>query len=120
MIDFIKDLQVYQILISILSVLMLAQGFGQYIKRKNHATTIKFLTRIFVWGGIGFVIIFPDFTMNRLSSVLGIKENFNALIFVGFLVVFIMIFKLLSIIENLEATITKIIRKEALREIEKK
>ena len=63
------------------------------------------------------IVIFPSLT-NLAASIIGIQDNVNAGILAGFILVFLMIFKLLSAIERLEQQISLLTRKDALREIE--
>jgi hypothetical protein len=113
-------MQIYQILTIIISTTMVMQGIIKYFRKTTHYSILKLFTQIIVWGGIGIVITYPETSMYRLASFLGIKEGFNALILVGFMLILIFIFKLLGVIENLEKTINKIIRQEALREISRR
>jgi hypothetical protein len=50
----------------------------------------------------------------------GLGENLNTLIFIGFVAVFVMIFKIINIIERIEKNISEIVRKEALGHLEDK
>ncbi|MEO6077670.1 MAG: DUF2304 domain-containing protein [Candidatus Andersenbacteria bacterium] len=68
-----------------------------------------------VWGGMAAVALFPDFT-NVLAKFIGLEGNINAVILIGFLLVFLIIFKILSVVERIEQDITKIIRKKAIGE----
>jgi len=113
-------MQIYQILTISISSIMVFQGIIKYFRKTSHYTILKLLTQIIVWGGIGLVIAYPETSMYKIADFLGIKEGFNALILVGFMLVLILIFKLLAVIENLEKNINKIIRQEALRELKNK
>ena len=97
---------------------MIYQGISNYIRGKSGQTIYKLSIRIIVWGGMVFVSLFPKM-ISLLAKTLGIIDNMNAVILTGFLLIFIMIFKLLSSIERLEQNISEITRKESLKEIKK-
>lgn len=108
----------YQLLILLVSAFMIYQGIAGYIKGKSGQTFYKLAIRIIVWGGMALIALFPDFT-NLLAKLIGLQGNINAVILTGFLLIFLMIFKLLSAIEKLEQNISEITRKESLGEIKK-
>jgi hypothetical protein len=54
---------------------------------------------------------------NFIAELIGIEGNINAVILIGFLLIFLMIFKLLSAIERLEQDISKITRQDSLKDI---
>lgn len=112
----LSSLQLYQIVILILAAFMLYQGFSDYTKGKNHQTILKLGVRIVVWGGMAIIVLFPNFS-NVLAELIGIEGNVNAVILTGFILVFLMIFKLLSAIERLEQQMTLFTRKDALKDI---
>lgn len=107
---------IYQLAISIISAVMIYQGIERYIKGRNGQSLLKLATRIIVWGGMGAIAIFPDLS-NSIASVIGIAGNINAVILIGFLFVFLMMFKLLSIIERLEQELSIVTRNDATKEI---
>ncbi len=92
---------------------MLFQGAKEFFKRESGQTFLKFAVRVIVWGGMAVVALFPNSTM-IFAKLIGIEGNINAVILTGFLLVFLLIFKLLSAIEKIEQNISELTRKEAL------
>jgi len=107
----------YQIVITVVAVFMIYQGVDNYIKGRFHPTFLKLAIRIIVWGGMAAVALFPAITV-ALAKLIGIEGNLNAVILTGFILVFLMIFKLLSAIERLELQLSDLTRKEALTKLE--
>lgn len=114
-----NHLQLYQIVILILAGFMLYQGVSNFLKGKDNQTILKLGVRIVVWGGMATIVLFPNFS-NTLADIIGIQGNVNAVILTGFILVFLMIFKLLSAIERLEQQISIVTRDRAISEMEKK
>ena len=106
-------IHIYQIVIICISSVMLFQGAKEFFKRETGQTFLKFAVRVIVWGGMAVVAVFPNSTM-IVAKLLGIEGNINAIILTGFLLVFLLIFKLLSAIEKIEQNISELTRKEAL------
>lgn len=111
------ELKLYQVAIGIIALFMIHQGGKEYFRGGNNQTFIKFFVRILVWGGMTAIVIFPNLT-NLTAEIIGIQDNVNAAILAGFILVFLMIFKLLSAIERLEQQITSLTRKKALQELD--
>ncbi|MBP6975526.1 MAG: DUF2304 domain-containing protein [Candidatus Moranbacteria bacterium] len=111
------ELKLYQIVIGIIAIFMIHQGGKDYLRGGNNQTFIKFFVRVVVWGGMTAIVIFPNLT-NLTAEIIGIQDNVNAAILAGFILVFLMVFKLLSAIERLEQQISILTRKDALLEIE--
>lgn len=114
-----SNIYFYQIIIVVVAAIILYQGFSDYFKKKGGKTFFKLSIRIVVWGGMALIALFPSFS-NVLANIIGIKGNINAVILTGFLLVFLMIFKLLSAIERLEQQISEITRHESLKELTNK
>lgn len=106
----------YQILVSAIAFIMIYQGVIKFIKGKTGQTLLKLFIRIAVWGGMALIAIFPAFTIT-LAKIVGLEGNINAVILTGFILIFLIIFKLLSAIEKLEQQISEVTRKEALKDI---
>jgi hypothetical protein len=65
---------------------------------------------------MALIATFPKIT-NSIAEIIGIEGNINAVILIGFLLIFLMIFKLLSAIERLENDISKVTRQDSLKDI---
>lgn len=111
------NIALYQIVIVTFAILMIGQGIFNYSQKGRGQTFLKLLIRIVIWGGMATVVTFPHIS-NTLAELIGIEGNINAVILAGFLLVFLMIFKLLSAIEKLEQQLTLLTRKEALKDLE--
>ncbi|MFH0969755.1 MAG: DUF2304 domain-containing protein [Patescibacteria group bacterium] len=111
-----ENIRIYQIIIVFVSAFMIFQGIRNYIKGKSGQTIYKVLIRIVVWGGMAAVTMFPE-AIGLLAKTLGIIDNINAVILTGFLLVFLIIFKLLSAIERLERNISILTRKDSLKQL---
>ncbi len=62
------------------------------------------------------IALYPKFTL-WIAEIIGLEGNINAVILIGFLLVFLIIFKLLSAIERLEKNISELTRKESLKHL---
>jgi len=111
-------IHLYQIIVVVIAVIMIYQGIIKYVRGTSSQTILKLSVRIMVWGGMALIAIFPNFT-NILAKLVGLQGNINAVILSGFILIFLMIFKLLSAIERLEQGLSEVTRKEALKEIDK-
>ncbi|PIY71932.1 hypothetical protein COY87_03585 [Candidatus Roizmanbacteria bacterium CG_4_10_14_0_8_um_filter_33_9] len=109
---------VYIILICI-SLWFIGSKFAAFIRHEHNQTAYKFATTLFIWGGILFTSLFPG-EVRRLSQQMGFGENLNTLIFFGFVIVFILFFRLLRSVENLERNITELVRQNALMDLKTK
>lgn len=112
-----SSLQLYQVVILILAGFMLYQGVSNFLKGKDNQTLLKLGVRLIVWGGMVTIVLFPNFS-NTLADIIGIQGNVNAVVLTGFILVFLMIFKLLSAIERLEQQITLLTRQDSIENME--
>lgn len=109
----------YQVIVLLVSAIMIFQGIKNFVRGKSGQTFYKLAIRIIVWGGMAVIALFPQAT-NILAGLVGLEGNINAVILSGFLLIFLMIFKLLSAVERLEQDLSMLTRKESLKEIDKK
>ncbi len=114
-----SNISVYQILISLVAIMFIGFQFVRFIKRESGQTFFKFVIIECIWATILILTVFPSVSRSA-SKFLGFGENLNTLIFIGFVVVFIIIFRLLHTIEKLERSLSELVRKESLEKIKTK
>ena len=110
-----KTFHLYQVAVAIVAFAMIYQGTSDFLKGKGHQTLLKLFTRITVWGGMAAIAIFPSITIT-FAKLIGIEGNINAVVLTGFILVFLVIFKLLSAIERLEGQISELTRRESIKD----
>jgi len=108
----------YQIIVLVVASVMLTQGVGRLIRNFSSQSFLKIAVRILVWCGMVIVTFFPSVT-DLLAQFVGLEGNINAVILVGFLLVFLIIFRILSIIERIERDISILARKDSLETLYK-
>jgi len=91
----------YQLIVSGIAALMIIQGAIKYFTRGESQSFLKFFVRLFIWGGMATVALFPQIT-NTLASFVGLEGNINAVILTAFLLVFLMIFKIYQVLRRLQ------------------
>lgn len=105
-----------RIVLITISFLIIINQLIRFYKKEKGQTYFKLISTLFIWISILLISALPNIA-SFVSSKLGFGDNLNTLIFIGFIVVFLLVFKLLDIIERLERNITEIVRKQALKEI---
>ncbi|MBI4836199.1 MAG: DUF2304 domain-containing protein [Candidatus Abawacabacteria bacterium] len=95
------------------ALIMIANGISYF--RRDQRTWRELLTWTFIWGGFGFLGAWPG-SVDRLSGFLGIKSGLNVLIFSAIVILFYIVFQLITAYENLEMRLTKVIREQALKD----
>jgi hypothetical protein len=106
----------YQIILAAIAGIFLTSNIAKFLDRRHGHTLFKFIASSTIWGGIMTFSIMPT-AGHSLSQALGLGENLNTLIFIGFIIVFAIIFRLLSTIEQLERSLSEFVRRDALRQI---
>lgn len=101
----------------VVAALYLISGTIKFFKREERQTFFKFFAYLVVWGSILTFGLFPR-ASRSISLFLGFGDNLNTLIFLGFVMVFVALFKLIGAVERLERNISEIVRREALEKLE--
>lgn len=106
-------MSIYQILLATIALIFLLGAVSKFLKKESGQTFFKVLLSTIVWGAIFVFSLLPQ-SVHTISERLGLGSNLNTLIFIGFVLIFIILFKLLGIIERIERNISELVRKEAL------
>lgn len=112
----ILQISIYGIILGLISVLFLLTGILKFIRKEKNQSLFKLLATTIIWGGVFILSFFPNIA-HIISVNLGLGENLNTLIFLGFVIIFFIIFKLLNQIEKMEHNISEIVRNEALEKL---
>ncbi len=102
-----------QALLAAFACASFVNGVAKYARKERSQTLFKLVASVIVWGGVAVFSLFPEWA-HAISVRAGFGENLNTLIFIGFTIVFVILFKLLSLIERLENNVSEIVRREAL------
>ncbi|NNF02195.1 MAG: DUF2304 domain-containing protein [Bacteroidia bacterium] len=106
------SLEVYQIVVPIISVVSASLIFREFIKGNN--TLFETILWSSIWLGIAAIALFPDPITMFLSKTIGIKDHINAIIFIGLAISFFLHYRLFNYIKKQNRDITDLIRKIAI------
>ena len=109
-------LLIYQIILLSLSAYFIGTRTLSFLKKEKNQSVYKILLTYLIWIGISLVSLFPAH-VHPIIQFLGLGENYITLIFLVFVAIFVILFKILSIIERIEKNISDIVRKEALKDL---
>jgi len=72
-----------------------------------------------IWGGLIFVVFFPNFT-TKIANLVGIGRGIDVIVYTSVVLIFYMVFRLYVKLEDTERQITKLVRELALLDKNKK
>lgn len=113
------SISIYRLVLIAVSALVVVDRLIRFLKKEESQSFFKLFSTLIIWLPILIISVNPDAAYSIINR-LGLGQNLNPLIFISFILVFALLFKLLSLIENLERNITKIVREQALKEIQQK
>ena len=114
-----QNTTIYQLFIIAVATIALITNITKFKRNVENRSMVRFLLINLFWLGVLIIISYPSLA-HTVSVRLGMGENFNTLIFTTFILIFIIILKLFSSIENLERDITELVRERALTDLPKK
>ncbi len=107
-----------QVIVFFIALVFFIDACRKFFGRERHWTWVKFVFYIIIWGSVAVFSIAPKLAQ-ELSHALGLGENLNTFIFVGFVIIFVSLVKLINSIDRLDSHISEIIRHEALEKLRK-
>ena len=109
--------EIYQYIVPLISLFFLIRIGYQYINRKR-----SILSTV-VWGIFWIVIALlafaPHLLSTKLASILGFRNNVNAVLFIALGLAFLIIFYLSSVLDKVETQLTSLVRTLALNDTDK-
>jgi len=110
------EIRIFQIIVPFIALLFIANQFFNF--RKGNSTLLEVILICFFWIGTTIIALFPDFISKSIASFLGIKDNINALVFLGLGLVFYFQLQIYKITQKQDAQLTELTRKTALANVE--
>ncbi len=106
----------YQIVVPLLALIAVAYAWNLTLRQKKSIWESCLWTLF--WGTIALVALSPN-SLGYLSALTGIKRQENAALVTSIGLLFFLIFLLIIRVEELEQKQTKLIRRLALKELDK-
>lgn len=107
----------YQIITPLASFLAIAYAWNLVFRQKK--TIWEAILWTLFWGSIVAIAIYPN-SLEYLTAITGIKDRENAVLVTTIGILLFIVFYLIVRIEALEQRQTRVIRKLALRDVDKK
>lgn len=106
----------YQIITPLVACIAIIYVWNLVVRQKK--TLWEALLWSVFWGGIASIALFPNF-LDYLSAITGIKDRENAVVVTTIGVILFIVFYLIIRLEALEQRQTRVIRKLALKDLDK-
>ena len=107
----------YQIITPLAGFVAITYAWNLVLRQKK--TLWEAILWTIFWGSIISIAIYPE-SLNYLSKFTGIKDRENAVLVTTIAVLLFIVFYLIIRIEDLEQRQTRVIRKLALKDLDKK
>lgn len=104
-------LEIYQWVVPLISIFFIVRTVLQYQAMRR--TFRGLIIWIVFWSCLAIFAFVPNAASHKLAEVTGIKDNVNAIIFIGLGILFFLIFSLTSTVDRLERQITELVREIA-------
>lgn len=107
---------IIQPLMSILALVALMGVFSRF--RHGTVTRVGFLIWLALWLAVGILVWIPQIT-NRVAGLLGVGRGADAVFYISVVVIFYTLFRLHGKLENLEYQLSVLVKKIALKDIDR-
>jgi len=111
------ELTAYQIVTPLVAFVAVTYAWNLVVRQKK--TLWEALLWTVFWSGIAMIAIYPN-SIDYLTAITGIADRENAVVVTFLGILFFIVFYLVIRMENLEQRQTRVIRKLALKDLEKK
>jgi hypothetical protein len=108
---------IYQLIAPVASFVAVAYAWHLVFRQKK--TIWEAILWSLFWAGIALIAVFPE-SIDYLTAVTGIKDRENAVLVTFLGILFFIVFYMVVRIEELEQRQTRLIRKIALKDVERK
>jgi len=105
------QLEIYQWLVPLVSIFFIIRTVVQYRTRRR--TFRGLIIWVSFWLLLAIFAFIPNSASHKFARILGIKDNVNAIIFIGLGILFFLVFSLSSTVDRLERQITELVREIA-------
>lgn len=106
----------YQIIIPAFSFLMILSAFFRVLSKRQSWRELVLWTLF--WGGGAFLALFPT-VLDTIAHFFGVENGARAFLLVFMLILFFALFKIIIRLEKQEEQLTKLVRYEALKKLDK-
>lgn len=110
------ELTAYQIIAPLIALIAIVYAWNLFMRQKK--TLWEALLWTAFWGGIAYIALYPD-SIDYLTAATGIEKRENAVVVTVLGILSFIIFYLIVRLEELEQRQTRVIRKLALKDIDK-
>ena len=106
------------ILKTIITIFVLLSIFKLIKQRKNNKITLlSFIFWFILWLVIALVFYLPE-TTSYLAQMVGVGRGVDLALYISIIIIFYLLFKVFVRLNKIDREITKIVRKEALKDEE--
>lgn len=110
------DFTAYQIVTPLISFVAVTYAWNLVFRQKK--TIWEALLWTIFWGAIAMIAMYPN-SIDYLTAITGIKDRENAVMVTSLGILFFIVFYLVIRLENMEQRQTRVIRKLALKDVDK-
>ncbi len=112
------EIRYFQIIVPIVSLFFIVKQIREHFSAKSGIWETFIIVAF--WVGVLVFALFPDFISEWIARIFGIKDNINAILFFAIGLLFYFQLQLFKTIKKQDETITELVRKLALENIEEK
>lgn len=113
----IEDYAVYQIIFFAISIALIGRTI--YLNLRGKKTFREVLVAVLFWGAFALLGLFPNL-LQYLADITGFTLGVNALLIISVLILFYAEARQILYNDKLEHSITQLVRREALKELEER